>query len=68
MNATRHSPSMIIAIFPISNAFEAENSSLVPALKRTTLLYPYQSMRFFCQRRSFDHAKRFDRTALPLPS
>ena len=41
---------------------------IVPLNAYMTLLYPYQSMRFFCQRRSFDHAKRFDRTALPLPS
>jgi hypothetical protein len=36
MKATRHSPSMIIAIFPISNAFEAENSSPSEVWKRTT--------------------------------
>src|SRR5919199_187154 len=56
MTATRHSPSRCIATFPVSNAFDAENSSPAPALKRTRLSQPYQSIRLFCQRRSASHS------------
>ena len=35
MNAVLYSPSRIIAIFPVSKAFEAENSSPAPAWNRT---------------------------------
>ena len=40
MNETRHSPSIIIASLPVSNACEAENSSPAPAFHLTRFLCP----------------------------
>src|SRR4051794_39901383 len=65
MNATRHSPSRFMARLPVSNPFDAESSSPSRAWNFTSLSWPYQSTRLFCQRKSFAQAGSFARTDFP---
>src|SRR5512133_2097180 len=68
MNATRHSPSICMASFPVSNAFDAENSSPTLACHRFSLSAPYQSIKPFDHLRYFIQPGSFERFDFPLAS
>ena len=58
MNAVRHSPSNVIATFPVSNALVALNSELVYVAKNFSMFeYPYQSTSCFCHWKAAVHPR-----------